>query len=262
MDRRHMILSSLAAAPLLGQTALGQTSDDAPARQYLELRWFYLRNGSHAPRMLDLLKNHWTPAAARVSASPMGFFQPMIGEQNPSVLMVSAFRSPDEAAGAFDRLMGDAQFAAAYAAANKPEPAFTRMEATLLRAFAGMPSVTPLPATAHNGSHIFELRTYESNTMLSLQTKLEMFNGGEIGIFQRLGMMPVFFGEAIFGSNLPSLTYMLAFEDLASRERLWKNFIADAEFTKLRSKAGYSDADIVSSISNSLLSPTSFSSIR
>ena len=253
-----MILSSL-AAPLMAnaQTAGGS----AAARQYIELRWFYLRNGSHAPRMMDLLKNHWAPAAQRLGGAPAGFFQPLIGEQSPSVLMVSAYASPDEAASAFDRMMQHEDFAAAYAQANTPEPAFTHMEATLLRAFEGLPALTPPPARA-NGSHIFELRTYESNTMASLRTKLAMFNGGEIGIFQRLGMMPVFFGEAIFGHNLPHLTYMLTYEDLAARERVWKEFIADAEFTRLRSKPGYADADIVSTISNSLLNPLSFSQIR
>ena len=212
--------------------------------------------------MMDLLKAHWAPAAKRAGIGPVGFFQPSIGDANPSVLMLSVYKSPDEAAAGFDRLMEESAFAAAYAQSQMPEPAFTRMEATLLRAFPGMPSLQIPAARSGSGSHLFELRTYESNSMVSLRTKLDMFNGGEIGIFQRLGMMPVFFGEAIFGRNLPSLTYMLSYDDLAARERVWRDFIADAEFTKLRNKPGYSDADIVSNISNAILSPLSFSSIR
>ena len=49
-----------------------------------------------------------------------------------------------------------------------------------------------------------------------------MFNEGEIGIFQRLGMSPVFFGQTIIGRNQPNLVYMLAFDDMAHRERAWK----------------------------------------
>jgi hypothetical protein len=97
---------------------------------------------------------------------------------------------------------------------------------------------------------------------VSLRTKLEMFNGGEIQIFQRLGMAPVFFGEGVFGRNLPSLTYMLSFRNLAERERLWSAFVADAEFTRLRTKPGYSDPDIVSTISNAILQPMAFSQSR
>lgn len=252
-----MLLSTL-AAPLFGQTA----SSAPPERQYYELRWFYLRNGSHAPRMMDLLQHQWAPAAQRTGVQARGFFQASIGDLSPSILMLSAFSSADEAAGSFDRMMGDSEFASAYAKAHSPEPAFERMEATLLRAFSGMPTMQPPPPAKGGGARIFELRTYQSNSMLSLRTKLDMFNGGEIGIFQRLGMMPVFFGEAVFGRDLPHLTYMLSYENLAARERVWKAFIADAEFTKLRSKPGYSDAEIVSNISNAILSPTSFSSIR
>jgi hypothetical protein len=34
-----------------------------------------------------------------------------------------------------------------------------------------------------------------------------------------LELIPVFFGRTMVGRNLPSLTYMLTFDDLASRER-------------------------------------------
>jgi hypothetical protein len=72
----------------------------------------------------------------------------------------------------------------------------------------------------------------------------------------------VFFGEGVFGRNLPSLTYMLSFANMAEHDRLWSAFVADAEFTKLRTQPGYSDADIVSTISNSILHPLGFSQIR
>jgi hypothetical protein len=39
---------------------------------------------------------------------------------------------------------------------------------------------------------------------------------------------PVSFGRTIVGPNLPSLTYMLTFDDLTSRERFWSNFGAAA----------------------------------
>ena len=47
-----------------------------------------------------------------------------------------------------------------------------------------------------------------------------MFNDAEAGIFKRLGMQPVFFGETIVGSNMPNLTYMVTFDSLAAREKL------------------------------------------
>ena len=89
-----------------------------------------------------------------------------------------------------------------------------------------------------------------------------MFDSGEAAIFQRLGMRPVFFGEAIVGARLPNLSYMLCYDDLAARDRLWKEFGSDAEWLKLRARPGYSDAEIVSNISNVILRPASISDIR
>ena len=58
------------------------------------------------------------------------------------------------------------------------------------------------------------------------------------------------------------ITYMLAYDDLAARDRLWKAFGSDPEWQKLRAKPGLSDAEIVSNISNTILRPAAFSDIR
>jgi hypothetical protein len=89
-----------------------------------------------------------------------------------------------------------------------------------------------------------------------------MFNDGEIGAFQRAGGQPVFFGETIVGPNQPSLTYMLSYEDLAGRDKVWKAFSADPEWQKLRTAPGLSDAEIVSNIGNYLVTPLAYSQIR
>ena len=89
-----------------------------------------------------------------------------------------------------------------------------------------------------------------------------MFDDTEIKIFRRCGMLPVFFGETLIGRNLPNLTYMLAYDDLAAREKVWRAFAADPEWQKLRATPGLTDAEIVSNISNSILHPLPFSPIR
>jgi len=88
-----------------------------------------------------------------------------------------------------------------------------------------------------------------------------MFETGEAAIFRRLGMSPVFFAQTIVGRNVPNLTYMLCYDDLAAREKLWKDFGADPEWQKLRSAPGNSDAEIVSNISNTILRPAPYSQI-
>ncbi len=137
-----------------------------------------------------------------------------------------------------------------------------RMESSILRAFESIPDIEVPPGDAKRKPRIFELRTYESNSARASKTKIKMFNDAEIKIFRRSGMLPVFFGETLIGRNLPNLTYMLAYDDLAARDKVWSAFGADPEWQKLRSTPGLTDAEIVSNISNALLRPLPFSPIR
>ena len=68
--------------------------------------------------------------------------------------------------------------------------------------------------------------------------------------------------DLLIGARQPNLTYMLSYEDLAGRDKVWKAFGADPEWQKLRSTPGLTDPEIVSNISNSILRPLAFSPIR
>jgi hypothetical protein len=92
--------------------------------------------------------------------------------------------------------------------------------------------------------------------------KDKMFEDGEAAIFKKLGMQTVFFGRTIAGRNMPSLTYMLGYDDLAAREKMWAAFGRDPEWQKLRATPGLSDAEVVSNITSTLLRPLPFSMIR
>jgi hypothetical protein len=89
-----------------------------------------------------------------------------------------------------------------------------------------------------------------------------MFNNGEMQIFERLGMRPVFFGETIAGPRQPNLNYMLSYDDLAARDKLWSAFANDPEWKKLSGEPQLKDAEIVANISNVILRPLRFSPIH
>ena len=118
------------------------------------------------------------------------------------------------------------------------------------------------PSEAGRAARTFELRTYESNNETTLRRKIKMFDDAEVRIFRRCGLQPVFFGETIFGTNMPSLTYMVAYENMAGRDKAWQAFGADPEWQKLRARPELSDPEIVSNISNAILRPLASSEIR
>jgi hypothetical protein len=230
---------------------------------YIELQYVMLRNGTQPERANAFFPKHYAAAAQRAGASTVGMFNAVIAPQSPFFLILLAYPSFEAIEAGRIKLIADAEFQKAaeqyFAGA---EPAFVRIESSILKTFDGFPSVKPPAGGPDRPARIFELRTYESSNFHTLRKKVGMFNDGEAGIFQRLGMAPVFFGETIIGRNQPSLTYMLSFENLAAREQLWAKFGADPEWKKLRSTPGLSDAEIVSNISNAILRPTTNSQIR
>jgi hypothetical protein len=60
---------------------------------------------------------------------------------------------------------------------------------------------------------------------------------------------------------MPSLVYMLVHDNMAGREKSWDAFRTDAEWKKVSSTPGYSDADIVSNITTVYLRPAAYSQI-
>ena len=221
-----------------------------------------MRNGPQTERTSDFLSRHFLPAAQRLGIGPVGFFSAMIGEESPFFLALASYPSADAFAAAMERMASDKEFQKGFEEYNSmAELSYIRMENSLLRAFDYLPAIA-LPPAGNRPPRLFELRTYESNNVKAAQRKIRMFNEGEAAIFQRLGMAPVFFGETIVGRNLPNLTYMLSFENMAARDKLWSAFGSDPDWQKLRAQPGYADAEIVSNISNSILRPLAFSPIR
>ena len=256
MNRRNFLTASAAALTPLAA---------APAsRSILELRYLRMRTNpdNQMQRTSDYFRNA-LPALKRAGISPIGFFASIIGEESPFLLAISSFPSLAAFETARAKEAEDKDYMQARDAYNaSPVRGYERIDTSLLRCFETMPSAVLPPPDPQRPPRIFELRMYESNNATTLARKINMFNTGEIKIFQRLGMQPVFCAETIVGARMPNLVYMLAFDNLAAREKLWAAFGSDPEWQKLRSLPGNNDTENVSNISNAILRPLPFSEIR
>ncbi len=270
IDRRAFIAAaagtggSWIAQPAAG----GQQAPAAPAgaREYYELRRYQLRRGPQQQLVDGYMREALVPALQRAGAGPVGVFNVTIGADNPTLHLLITYRTLEAFATLPARLAADAAYqsaGAAYLNAVATAPAFMRLESSLMRAFEGMPALA-LPfggGEAGRRSRIFELRVYESHSEQASRKKIQMFNDGEIAIFRKAGLQPVFFGESLLGPRLPNLTYLLVYEDMAARDRQWAAFGADPAWKALSSTPGLTDPDIVTSITNTYLRPTAYSQI-
>jgi hypothetical protein len=230
----------------------------------IELTYVRMRNtqDSMTQRTNDFLGKSYLPALRRAGAKQVGAFTSIFGPSNPSTILLSDY--PDAATweAASLKLRDDKDLQkTAEPFYSGPLP-FLRMETTVFRGFPSVPMIEVPSARADNKSHVFELRTYESTSPRSLARKIRMFEEGETALFRKLGMKVVFFGEALAGPNLPQLTYMLAYDDAAARDKLWADFVSSPDWDKMKNMPGVSDGEIVSNISNALLRPMAFSTIK
>ncbi|MBI4311822.1 MAG: NIPSNAP family protein [Chloroflexi bacterium] len=106
---------------------------------------------------------------------------------------------------------------------------------------------------------IYELRIYEA-----IPGKLPALNDRfakiTLGYFKKYGIKVVgFWTDDIGVSN--RLTYMLAFDDAAHRDRAWAAFRADPERTKAFAETE-KDGPLVGRVINSLMRPTPYSPMQ
>lgn len=231
----------------------------------LDLSYILMRTNpdQQMQRTQEFIVKSVKPALQKAGAGTVGLFTNLIGEDNPRMLVVVSYESLARMEQVEEKLRADQDLEkAAKAFYGHPALPFERLERALLRGFDTMPDIEVPPAREGGGSRIFELRRYESDTAASLATKVHMFDNGEIDIFRRTGLTPVFFGRMIVGTKMPNLTYMIAFDSLADREASWSKFGSHPDWQKLRSEPRYADTAIVSNISNSIFRPVNGSDIR
>ena len=107
---------------------------------------------------------------------------------------------------------------------------------------------------------IYELRIYHSIPG-RLPALLSRFQNHTIQIWEKHGIHQAGFWTTLIGESNQQLTYLLAWDSLADREERWSAFLADPEWIAI-SKESEKDGPLVQNISNSLLAPTAFSSVK
>ena len=278
MKRRDFFKTSLAATAFAGiHSTLTAAEGGQTKREFYELRALMLKPDKQK-LVDDYLSHAFIPAMNRLGVSPIGVFYdapelnpppapkpgqllPPPAPTPPSLYVLVRYTSLDPISTVATRLAADTEYqkaGEAYLRVPATEPVYDRVESSLLLAFEGMPALD----APEKKARIFQLRTYESHSEAAGKKKIEMFNkAGEIAIFRRCGLKPVFFGETLVGQRMPNLTYMLTFPDDDARKEAWNKFRSDPEWLKLKVMPEYADKNIVSKIWNRVLKPAPYSQI-
>ncbi len=230
-----------------------------PRRDYFELRRYEIETEAQKAGMDTFLSQAAIPALNRMGIKPVGVFYPWEGLSPIYVLL--RHRSLRSVSTVIQTLGEDGEFmakGAAFLDAPADKPAYKRMTSSLMIAFEGMDQ---LERPIKSAGRVLQLRTYESPSIKTGQKKIEMFNNGEIDIFRKTGLNPVFFGETLVGDKMPNLTYMLVFNNMDERKANWKKFVSSPEWKALSSIPEYANKKILCGITNVFLKPAAYSQI-
>jgi hypothetical protein len=261
MKRRDFLkTSSIAGGAVLSSFAGSDVLAQEPPREFYELRTYEMQTGNRKAILNDYLEKACIPALNRLGSKPVGVFTVLSGSNSLDLFVLVPHASLESFLAAPARLAADAEYqkaAAPYLAASIDNPAYTRFESTLLWAFKGVPRLRVPAETAGNKPRIFELRIYDSHSETAALKKID--EGGEIGIFDRVGLRPVFFGQTLVGRRQPNLVYLTVHQDMAAREKTWEDFRNSPDWKALSSNPAY--ANTVSATTVVFLRPAAYSQI-
>ena len=106
---------------------------------------------------------------------------------------------------------------------------------------------------------IHEMRVYRCLPG-RLPALLKRFETATLAIWARHGIRQAGFWTTLVGESNNDLTYLLAWESMAERERVWAAFMSDPDWLAARAESER-DGPIVANIASQFLAPTAFSSV-
>lgn len=266
MKRRDFLKTSFVATaaagltPALAPQAAAQST--AAPREYYEWRAYRIKPGADHALLDGYLEKALIPALNRLGSRPVGVFTEIEPKDDPAVFVLVPHPTLAAFADHAAKLQADAEYlqhGSDYLQAARKDAAFVRIDIWLLRAFAGMPRIELPSYSQERKPRIFEVRTYESHSESKARKKVDMFNSGEIEIMKEVKLGPIFFGEALAGSGLPHLTYLLSAENRDEHKQHFSGFGKHPVWKTLSADPQYKDT--VSKSASKFLQPTAWSQI-
>lgn len=264
VPRRTFLAGSVLSAAALAAPRQLAAAEQTPERKsdVYELRIYEMKGDAMRQRADAYFGDVLLPALGRAGIESVGAFVELKAPEQSPIYLLIPHPSMDSVAALPQTLLNDQEYekaGASFLAASPKDPGYQNLEVRLMIALDFMPKLQVPPKSE---SRIFELRRYRNPTDAAYLKKVEMFGqAGELTIFHRVGLTPVFFSGMTAGPDMPNITYMLTYPDADTHGKVWKAFGGDPDWKKLSTTAGYTNAEIIADIKSTMLKPTAYSQI-
>jgi len=263
MKRRNFLKSSIALTAIAGTTGIKAAENNSGKKQeHYELRIYRIKSEDKQQIVSTYLEKGLLPALGRMGIDRVGVFKVLDKPDDFSIFVLIPFKTMEAFADLSPRLMADTEYQKASANLNalpQKDPAYTRIESKFYKAFSEMPAIEMPKQTAKKEPRIFEMRIYESHNEEKAALKRDMFNTGEIQLMRKIGLAPIFYGEALVGGDVPHLNYMLSASSVEEHKKNFNVFREHPEWQVMKVLPKYKDT--VSKITSIMLVPAEYSQI-
>ena len=262
-------MTACAAGTVAVTGALTQSAAEAHdipgEKSLIEWQVFTCGTAEKKKKLLAIFDQALIPALNRQKITPVGVFETS-AELNPGektyeaandlrVYVLCQYTNIDSLLQVTPKLLADKKYmsdAAAIFDAPMNDPLFDTSESSLMLGFNHCPKIE-VPSL--DPARIVQIRLYNSYNIERNAKKIDMFDiGGELDLFRKCNMSPVFFGETLAGRMMPNLTYMLSFKNMDAQKEAWAKFVASPEWDALKSNPKYKDT--ANKIVNIFLKPS------
>ena len=270
MERRDFLKTACATGAMAAAatgTAMAQppNAGGRSNRAFIEFREYHCATAEKKQLLITILDRAMIPALNRQEITPVGVFETSAklnaGDRNYDtannlkVYLLCQYSNMRQMATATSRLLADEVFMADAADVFKApmnSPVYETYESTLMYGFPNCPQIEVPTDTP---SRVFQIRFYKSYNIERNAAKIAMFDpDGELALFRKCGMDPVFFGETLAGRMMPNLTYMLGFKNMDAQKEAWAKFGPSPEWKELSGNPKYKDT--ANKIVNIFLKPS------
>jgi hypothetical protein len=107
---------------------------------------------------------------------------------------------------------------------------------------------------------IYEMRVYRC-VPGRLPALIKRFDAITLKLWEKHGIRQAGFFTTLIGQSNQELTYFLAWESLAEREKKWTAFMTDPDWISARAQTE-ADGQLVDNITSQFLTPTAFSAVK
>lgn len=216
-----------------------KTSQATAGSQFYEVRQYILGDQGDAAAVDDYLENAFIPALQRQGIGPIGAFEPSASDEtgSDSIFVVIPLSNLNQLQSFRQKLAADEAYptaAADYLDRPHTDPPYQRIRSEVLSSLACWPVAKVADGLLDNDERVYELRVYESANEKIAETKIDMFNSGEVPIFLDCGIEPVFIGKCIAGPQMPNMTYLTVYPNEQARLAAWKAFRVHPDWQTLK----------------------------